>query len=165
MAASLCSMPSPRRHPPCRCPTARSRSKVSQGQGCRKEDHFLPHTHRHAHTHSHASPQLTCTHTYPNQMLTHIPICIHTQMLPHALEHPHSHAHLTHLDTHPWAFTSETQSTCALIITPAKSGSFSGASDLSLSCGYVMQVASPRCSSQHHLGQCRSPFLQFSFTR
>ena len=80
------------------------------GQGCRKEDHFLPHTRTHTHTHTHMSPlnSHAHAHTYPNQMLTHIPICIHTQMLAHTLEHPRTHAHLTHLDTHPWALTSET---------------------------------------------------------
>ena len=56
-------------------------------QGCRKEDHFLPHTRTHTHTHSHVSPQLTCTrshipkpdaHTY-TYMYTHTDACTHTR--------------------------------------------------------------------------------------
>lgn len=95
MAASPCSMPSPRHHPPCRCPTARSRSKVREGSGLKTVGPFLPSTGTQmcpsSNTEMH-SPLLLMSLPTP----TYIPAQIHR------LRYSHTHwtIVLVHLDTH-----------------------------------------------------------------
>ena len=65
------------------------------GQGCRKEDHFLPHTRTHTHTHT-----LTCLPSTHMHTLTHTQTrCSHIYLYVYTHRCLHTHSNHTHMHT------------------------------------------------------------------